>query len=92
MLSAFLNIFYFVYSDFGLHIDGFIATAAHTLVVGATKDEPVTGKKADALKAAHYAAEASIRLIQSGNKVCYRHIAYLVICKRFCSIYAFSAP
>jgi len=54
--------------DFGLHIDGFIATAAHTLVVGATKDEPVTGKKADALKAAHYAAEASIRLIQSGNK------------------------
>merc|ERR1711892_1636016 len=32
--------------DMGAHIDGFIAVVAHTVVVGATVDNPVTGGKA----------------------------------------------
>eukprot|EP00058_Branchiostoma_floridae_P019926 XP_002605416.1 hypothetical protein BRAFLDRAFT_278505 [Branchiostoma floridae] len=38
--------------DLGVHIDGFIAGVAHTLVVGASKDKPVTGRKADVIQAA----------------------------------------
>jgi len=54
--------------DLAVHIAGFIASAAHTLVVGATKDNPVTGRKADALKAAFTTAEAALRLVKVGNK------------------------
>merc|ERR1712036_210319 len=52
----------------GAHIDGFIAVVAHTVVVGATVDNPVTGSKADALLAAHYATEAALRLVKPGNE------------------------
>lgn len=31
----------------GAHIDGFAATSAETLIVGATEDEPATGKAAE---------------------------------------------
>merc|ERR1712218_715743 len=54
--------------DLGAHIDGFIAVVAHTLVVGATGDSPVTGKKADAILAAHLASEAALRLVKPGNE------------------------
>lgn len=54
--------------DLACHIDGFIASAAHTLIIGATKDNPVTGRRADALKAAHITAEAALRLVKVGNK------------------------
>merc|ERR1712088_197128 len=54
--------------DLGAHIDGFIAVVAHTLVVGATGDSPVTGKKADAMLAAHLASEAALRLVKPGNE------------------------
>ena len=37
--------------DMAAHIDGFIATVAHTFVIGATAENPVTGKKADAVMA-----------------------------------------
>jgi methionine aminopeptidase len=36
--------------------------------VGATVDNPVTGRRADVLKAAWHAAEAAMRLIKAGNK------------------------
>ena len=52
----------------GAHIDGFIAVVAHTVVVGATVDNPVTGDKADALMAAHLASEAALRLVKPGNE------------------------
>ena len=52
----------------GAHIDGFIAVVAHTLVIGATADSPVTGKKADAMLAAHLASEAALRLVKPGNE------------------------
>ncbi|KAI8065532.1 DNA-binding protein [Gongronella butleri] len=52
----------------GTQIDGYCATVAHTLVVGASADKPVTGAKADAIQAAHTALEATIRMIRPGNK------------------------
>lgn len=53
--------------DLGVHIDGFIACAAQTIVVGATCEEPITGRKADVLLAAYYAAEIALRLVKAGN-------------------------
>merc|ERR1711971_1102301 len=41
---------------------------AHTLVVGASGDSPVTGKKADAILAAHLASEAALRLVKPGQE------------------------
>ncbi|THH07371.1 hypothetical protein EW145_g3427 [Phellinidium pouzarii] len=52
----------------GAHIDGFASVAAETLVVGATPDAPVTGRQADAIKAAWHAAEIAMRLVKAGNK------------------------
>ncbi|UYV66099.1 PA2G4 [Cordylochernes scorpioides] len=52
--------------DMGTHIDGFIAVVAQTLVVGASKENPVTGRKADLIRAAYTAAEAALRLVKPG--------------------------
>lgn len=57
------------FRDLASHIDGFIGSVAHTLVVGASKDNPVTGKKADVIMAAYNCSEAVLRLIKPGNKV-----------------------
>jgi len=54
--------------DLGAHIDGFIAVVAHTLVIGENKANPVTGRKADAMLAAHLASEAALRLVKPGNE------------------------
>jgi len=51
--------------DLACHIDGFIASAAHTIIVGGEK---VTGKQADVVMAAWNAAEAALRLVQVGNR------------------------
>ena len=53
--------------DLGAHIDGFIAVVAHTVVVsdGTAK---TTGRKADAVLAAHLCAEAALRLGKPGNE------------------------
>src|SRR5262245_17032839 len=52
----------------GAHIDGFAAISAETLVVGATPENPVTGRRADVIKAAWHAAEVAMRLLKVGNK------------------------
>lgn len=54
--------------DLGAHIDGFSAVVAHTLVIGASKDNKVDGRKADVVLAAHHAAEAALRLVKPGNE------------------------
>jgi curved DNA binding protein len=46
------------------HFDGFIAAAAHTVVVGGDK---VEDRRADVVTAAWTAAEAALRLVQVGN-------------------------
>lgn len=52
----------------GAHIDGFASISAETLVVGASAEAPVTGRRADALQAAWTAAEVAMRLVKVGNK------------------------
>ncbi|XP_052329514.1 proliferation-associated protein 2G4a [Oncorhynchus keta] len=54
--------------DLGVHVDGFISNVAHSFVVGATKEAPVTGKKADVINAAYMCAEAALRLVKPGNQ------------------------
>ncbi|KAG0309360.1 Proliferation-associated protein 2G4 [Dissophora globulifera] len=53
--------------ELGAQIDGYGAIAATTVVVGASKENPVKGKQADVLMAAYQAAEAAVRLIRAGN-------------------------
>ena len=65
----------------GCHIDGFIATVAHTLVVGAT--EPLTGKIADIMKAAHIASEVAHKMIRPGNTNSQVTLAIDEVCKTF---------
>ncbi|XP_058459472.1 proliferation-associated protein 2G4 [Malaya genurostris] len=52
--------------DLGAHIDGFIAVAAHTIVVGATAENKCKGRTADVILAAHYASQAALRLLKDG--------------------------
>uniref|UniRef100_A0AAQ6ACU4 Peptidase M24 domain-containing protein n=1 Tax=Amphiprion ocellaris TaxID=80972 RepID=A0AAQ6ACU4_AMPOC len=54
--------------DLGVHVDGFISNVAHSFIVGVTKENPLTGRKADVIKAAHLCAEAALRLVKPGNQ------------------------
>ncbi|KAG6923420.1 proliferation-associated 2G4, partial [Chelydra serpentina] len=54
--------------DLGVHVDGFIANVAHSFIISAAKETPVTGRKADVVKAAHLCAEAALRLVKPGNQ------------------------
>ena len=58
----------FVCSDWGCHIDGFIAVDAHTHV---DRQGPVTGRQADVIAAANTAAEVALMLVRPGKKVKY---------------------
>lgn len=51
-----------------MHIDGFIATQAQTVVVQ-EGDAPVTGRAADVIAAARTAFDAALRLIRPGKRV-----------------------
>ncbi|KAJ3157063.1 Proliferation-associated protein 2G4 [Geranomyces variabilis] len=53
--------------ELGVHVDGYISQVAHTLVLGATKENPVKGRQADVMQAAYLATEAAIRLLRPGN-------------------------
>lgn len=53
--------------DLGAHIDGFIAVVAYTMVVGATVEKKVKGRKADVILAAYNAAQASLRTLKVGK-------------------------
>merc|ERR1719219_1664192 len=50
--------------DMACHIDGYIAAAGHSLVVGG---DQVEDRRADVIMAAWNAAEAAVRLVQVGN-------------------------
>ena len=56
-------------SDLGAHIDGFIAVAAHSVLVQGEAKSPVEGQAADVLQAANTALEAALRLIRPGKLV-----------------------
>jgi methionine aminopeptidase len=50
--------------DLGAHLDGFIAQAAHTIVVSADPASKVSGKKAEVILAAYNAMLAAQRTIR----------------------------
>lgn len=52
----------------GAQIDGFASVSAETIVVGASAENPITGPRADAIKAAWTAAEVAQRLIKVGER------------------------
>lgn len=51
----------------GAHIDGYPAISGETIVVGASSSSPVSGAKADAIKAAFVGAETAIRMLKPGT-------------------------
>ena len=53
--------------DLGAHIDGYISTAATSLVVGATAENKARGPPANVTMAAHDCMQAALRLIRPGN-------------------------
>ncbi|KAJ3111545.1 putative metalloprotease arx1 [Phlyctochytrium bullatum] len=53
-------------SELGVHIDGYVASVAHTFVLSPTPTTPITGRAADAICAAYVAAEAVLRTIKYG--------------------------
>ncbi|CAO3613275.1 unnamed protein product [Cunninghamella blakesleeana] len=54
--------------ELGVHIDGYIATAAHTTIVSLDQSQPITGPSADVVCATHYASEAVLRMMKPGVK------------------------
>jgi methionine aminopeptidase len=52
----------------GAHIDGYASITAETIVIGTSAENPVTGRRADVIKAAWTAAEAAMRTVKAGNK------------------------
>lgn len=52
--------------EMGVHIDGFIANAATSVVVGASTENKVNGPKADVLLAAYNSIQAALRMIKPG--------------------------
>jgi len=51
--------------DMACHLDGYISSAGHTVIVGG---EEVSDRRADVVRAAWTSAEAALRLVQVGNK------------------------
>jgi len=57
--------------DLGVHIDGYIALVANTVMVpeaNVPANTPITGRKADVICAAFYGAELALRLLKVGTK------------------------
>merc|ERR1712216_231373 len=54
--------------DFAVHIDGWVAAVAHTVLVGADGEAPLTGRQADVVMACSVAAEAILATIKPGVK------------------------
>lgn len=52
--------------DLGVHFDGYVALAAHTVVCQA-QNSVVAGRKADIILAAYKQAQAAFRLLKPGN-------------------------
>mmetsp|Transcript_14513 Transcript_14513/g.16226 ORF Transcript_14513/g.16226 Transcript_14513/m.16226 type:complete len:389 (-) Transcript_14513:13-1179(-) len=53
--------------DLGAHVDGLIATAAHSFVCTANPQQQFTGPIADVICAAHFAGECALRMCRPGK-------------------------
>jgi len=51
----------------GAHFDGLIAVLAHTTVATSDPTQEITGRRSDAICAAHIAGEAALRMCRPGN-------------------------
>lgn len=52
----------------GVQIDGYPSIVGETLIIGASTESPITGKKADLINATWLASEASIRSLRPNGK------------------------
>jgi methionine aminopeptidase len=64
-----ITVFLAVSSDLGVHIDGYVAVQAATMIVGADETSEITGKAADVLQCAQTCLEAALRLIRPGKRI-----------------------
>lgn len=55
--------------DLGVHIDGYVAVQATTVIIRQDDTVPVTGKAADVIKCAQTCFEAAMRLIRPGKYI-----------------------
>ncbi|KAJ2399777.1 hypothetical protein GGI23_002445 [Coemansia sp. RSA 2559] len=53
--------------EVGAHIDGYIASAAHTVVAAGSPGETITDRRADVISAAYFASEVAARMVQPGQ-------------------------
>ncbi|KAJ2000478.1 hypothetical protein GGI04_000402 [Coemansia thaxteri] len=53
--------------EVGVHIDGYIASAAHTTIASNNPALTITDRRADAISAAYYASEVAVRMIRPGQ-------------------------
>jgi curved DNA binding protein len=54
--------------DLGVHVDGFIAQVAHTVIVSSDAKKVHEGRKADAIHAAYNGLQAAVRVMVPGAK------------------------
>ena len=52
-----------------MHIDGYVAVQATTVLVRVHEEEPVTGKAADVIQCARTCFDAALRLIRPGKRI-----------------------
>ncbi|KAI9105398.1 peptidase M24, structural domain-containing protein [Phlyctochytrium arcticum] len=53
--------------NLAVHVDGYISTIAHTTIINANPQQPITGRPADTVCAAYYAAQLILRLLKPGT-------------------------
>ena len=68
-LARFLSCLRCVNSDFGVHLDGWVAAVAHTVLATAEEGKPFTGRAADCVMACAVAQEAVLAAMKPGVKV-----------------------
>ncbi|KAG4089127.1 Creatinase/aminopeptidase [Neocallimastix lanati (nom. inval.)] len=54
--------------ELGVHIDGYMASVAHTTILNPSPEKAIIGRVADVICAAYMALEVAHRLIKPGNK------------------------
>lgn len=69
--------------DLGVHIDGFVALVAHTVVLRPAGAATIVGPQADVIAATYHAAELALRLIKPGARGSEVSIAVEKVAKAF---------
>ncbi|KRY69390.1 Proliferation-associated protein 2G4 [Trichinella pseudospiralis] len=75
--------------ELGVHVDGFIAMVAHTVVVNVDKEEKIMGRRADVILAAYYCLEAAVRMLRPGV---YKNTDLIDIIDKVAAVYNCHGP